>query len=191
MSHRAKGSHEAPAARVPVSSGGEQRSETVVPSTAVADVLWKMCNEHYTQGRHHETQRSAVVSAIIAIAAAITGLVTVDGHIESSDIPLTVLLIALGLFGSAFSMKHYERFRFHMECAKQYRNQLDQLLPDAPLRQGRARARSEHKHFSAPFPSWTRGLARRLPDLRLHYWWLALNLFIAALGVALSVSALA
>jgi hypothetical protein len=25
------------------------------------DVLWKMYQEHCTQGRHHETQRSAVI----------------------------------------------------------------------------------------------------------------------------------
>jgi uncharacterized membrane protein YidH (DUF202 family) len=93
-----------------------------------ADVLMRMYQEHSTQGRHHELQRSSVVTAVIAVAGVVVGLVTYDRAITRSDLPLTVFLIALGVFGAAFAMKHYERFEFHMERARQHRTALDNLL---------------------------------------------------------------
>jgi hypothetical protein len=147
---------------------------------ALRAALWNMCQEHYTQGRHHETQRAGVVSAILAIATALTGLVTFDKTLSSSDLPMTLGLILLGVFGFGFSMKQYERFRLHMARAREYRNALDALLPGSPLRELKRRADTSHE---TEF--------RGLEPLRLHYWWASLNLFVAALGVVLTVYALA
>ena len=94
------------------------------------DVLWKMYQEHCTQGRHHETQRSTVISTLLAISAAVIGVITLDRNIVyPADLPLSVTLIFIGVFGAGFSMKHYERFSLHMERARRYRDALDALLP--------------------------------------------------------------
>ena len=145
-----------------------------------ADVFWKMYLEHCTQGRHHETQRSTVNSAIVAVAAAVVGIVTFDKTIAApTDLPLALLLVALGAFGAGFSMKHYERFNLHMERARRHRDALDALLKGQPLRRLKNEADLTH---NGKFP--------RLHKWRLHYWWLALNLIVAIVGVALSVIAM-
>lgn len=151
-------------------------------STTLHDVLWKMCEENYTQVRHHENQRSAVVSAILAVAVAAIGLITFDRSIAGpTDIPLALLLIVVGIFGAVFSMKHYERLRLHAERARRYRNALDRLLPGRPIKELKIEA---DLAIAADLP-WLNGL-------QLHYWWLALNLAIAAIGgVLLYVAAFA
>lgn len=114
-------------------------------NAASRDVLWKMYQEHCTQGRHHESQRSTVISAVMAISAAVIGLVTFDKSIAgAADVPLAFLLIVLGAFGGGFAMKHYERFSLHMERARRHRDALDALLPGQPLRQLKQQADSAH-----------------------------------------------
>jgi len=141
----------------------------------VRDVLWKMYQEHCTQGRHHETQRSTVAGALVAIAGAVIGLVTFDKAVSPMDLPLTFFLFLLGGFGAVFSAKHYERFRLHMERARRYRDELDRLLPDSLLKRLKEEADTKHNE---EFP--------RLKDLRLNRFWLWLYVLIAALGLVLS-----
>jgi hypothetical protein len=141
--------------------------------------LWNMCQENYTQGRHHETQRSAVSSAMIAIATGIIGLVTFDRRLSFTDLPLTLLLTVLGLFGLGFSLKQYERWRLHMERAKKYRNKLDELLADHPLKALKRQADLAHNQKF-----------KRMSKIRLHWLWGTLNLFIAGLGLILTILAL-
>lgn len=74
------------------------------------------------------------------------GIVTFDKTIAApADLPLILLLIALGIFGAVFSMKHYERFSLHMERARRYRDALDALLPGQPLRTLKQKADVAHK----------------------------------------------
>lgn len=148
-------------------------------SSPSRDVLWKMYQEHCTQGRHHEIQRSTVISSVIAVAAAVLGLVTFDKGITRVDLPLTLFLVVLGVFGAGFSMKHYERFSLHMERARRYRDALDALLPGQPLKRFKKEADSAHEQ---KFP--------RLHKLRLHYWWISLNLIVAGIGLTLSAVAI-
>src|ERR687891_116676 len=107
------------------------------------DILWGMYQEHCTQGRHHEDQRATMTNLIIAVAAAVIGLLSFK-ELSRGVWPLSVFLTLLGFFGALFSLKHYERFRYHMKCAAQYRNTLEKLLPDTRLRALREAAKSEH-----------------------------------------------
>jgi hypothetical protein len=146
---------------------------------ALRTALWNMCQEHYTQGRHHELQRSAVASTIVAIAAGITAVVTADEQVDVSDVPLTLTLVAIGLFGAGFSAKHYERFKLHMARAKAHRDALDALLEGRPLGDLKRAADARHRNKFG----W-------MERIRLHYWWVALNLFVAGIGLVLSILAL-
>jgi hypothetical protein len=99
------------------------------------DVLWKMYSEHCVQGRYHETQRSTAVGIILAVSAAMIGIITIDKQIAGhGDWPLSLLIMALGLFVAGFSLKHYERFKRHMERASCHRDALDALLLGMPLK---------------------------------------------------------
>src|SRR5262245_45115208 len=111
---------------------------------ALRDVLWKMYQEHCTQGRHHETQRAAVATAVLAIAAAAIGLATIDKGLTQVDLPATVFLVAVGVFGAIFAYKHYERFSMHMKRARHYRDELDSLLFGSPLKRLKKLADLKH-----------------------------------------------
>jgi hypothetical protein len=93
-----------------------------------------MYQEHCTQDRHHETQRSTVISAVTAVSAAVIGIITFDKTITAPvDLPLAFLLVVLSAFGAGFAMKHYERFNLHMQRTRHHRDALDALLPGQPL----------------------------------------------------------
>ncbi len=143
------------------------------------DACWKMYAEHSTHLRHHETQRSTVAGTLIAIAAALVGLITFDKSITSTDAPATLFLIALGLFGAVFSAKQWERSSMHMQRARHYREKIDEVLEGTVIKEIKVAADKVHK---GEFP--------RLNRLRLHAFWISLYVLIAVLGSWLSYVAL-
>jgi hypothetical protein len=142
------------------------------------DAFWKLYAEHCTHVRHHESQRSTVATIILAIASALIGIVTYDKSIVGSDLPLTILLTAIGAFGALFSAKQYERASLHTERARRYRDAADATLETMPIK---ALKQLADAHHSRDFP--------RLEKLRLHKFWVALYLFISTIGILLSTMA--
>lgn len=142
------------------------------------DVLWKMYQEHCTHIRHYETQRSTVAGTFLTIGGALVGLITFDKTLSFSDLPLTVFLTAIGLFGAIFAAKQYERATLHSTRSYYLRDELDKLLPGAPLKRLKEEADEAH---NKKFP--------QLYKLRVHNFWVGLYLLIAILGLFLSISA--
>lgn len=131
--------------------------------------------ESWLHARHNETQRSAVSGAVIAISAAVVGFIT-SHELNQNDLPLTLFLMFLGLFGAAFCAKHYERFSLHMEIIRESQVYLDRLLPGEPLEDIFAKAKAAHKRRG----HWLRWA-------RLNHFWVLLHLLIALLGLLLSI----
>jgi hypothetical protein len=142
----------------------------------VADVLWGMYQEHCQQGRHHEDQRATMTNLVVAVAGAAFALIALkDAH--AAGTPLAAFVTVLGVFGALFSLKHYERFRYHMKCAGEFRDALERLVPATALAELRARARTRH---AGKFPIVER--------IHLFVFWIALNGAVAVLGVVLLVA---
>lgn len=99
----------------------------------VKDVLGRFLQEHYSQLRHYETQRSTVSNLLVIIAAAILAFVTYDKALTWADLPLTILLCIMGLFGAAFCAKYYERSAMYYDRIKQCRDKLDEVLFESKL----------------------------------------------------------
>lgn len=139
------------------------------------DVYWGLYQEHTSQGRHHEEQRSTVTNLIIAIAAGILGLFALDQAPSAIHLLLAVFLFALGAFGALFTAKHYERFNMHMQRARRYRDEVDATVTDRRV--------AELKRIAD-------GDARRdfpvLFGLRLFWFWIGLHLLIALIGLVLA-----
>lgn len=150
----------------------------MIDEAALRDACWKLYAEHCTHVRHHETQRSTVAASILAIAAALLGLITYDKAITVTDLPLSALVILLGGFGALFSSKQYERASLHTERARRYRDAVDATLEDRPLK--RLKSAADNKH-SAEFP--------HMEKLRLNKFWVALYVLLAMIGVILSTIA--
>jgi hypothetical protein len=71
-------------------------------------------------------------------------------------------LLLLGAFGALFSAKHYERFSFHMERARGYRDALERFLPNTQIK---AMKQAADDRTRDEFP--------RLYDLRIFRFWVA------------------
>jgi hypothetical protein len=137
------------------------------------DFLWGMYQEHTTQGRHHETQRASVTNFIIIVAGATLGFIANKG-VDRDQWILAIFLIIIGLFGGLFSAKQYERFRFHMIAAGEYREALELILKNS-LDKIRSNAKLKHsKKFSS-----------LLINSRLYYFWISFHLLVAILGIVL------
>lgn len=138
-------------------------------STDTILAYWK---EHREQLRQSETQRSTLTNFLLVVAAALTALV-VQQKFDVVAIPLTVLIVLLGIYGSLTVAKYHERSRYHLQQARALTATLRErgdLGPEEPL----DAARSLHMQ---QFP--------RLATVRLHLLWVALHIGIAAFGLAL------
>jgi hypothetical protein len=91
------------------------------------EYLWRMYNEHTTQGRHHELQRTGVSTVVLALAGAVVAFLSQP---TSSELrwPMAAFLVALGLFGAGFSLKQTERTRLHITIAVAYRKEMESRL---------------------------------------------------------------
>lgn len=165
---------------------------------ALIDILWKMYEEHVTEGRHHETQRATVTNLVIAIAAGVLALVTFDKAITLIDLPLTIFLIFLGVFGAAFSSKYYERFQLHMKRAREYRNALDDILSTQIgdsrrfLKDLKKAADEHHEQSFADAPEGKTNWQRWMSFIHrrgLYQLWISFHLLITVLGLVLTILA--
>ncbi len=96
------------------------------------DVLLHFIEENWTQARQHENQRATISNLIIIIAAALSGVVTQKGF-KKDSLPLTVLLIILGVYGVIVTAKLYERSQYHLSRARELSCRLNELCPDAEI----------------------------------------------------------
>jgi len=144
----------------------------------ISDFLWGMYQEHTSQGRHHETQRASVTNFIIIVATASLGFIANRG-VSRDQWTFALFLIIIGLFGALFSAKQYERFRYHMEYARKYREVLENLLNNG-LTNIRSQAKLDHRKKHSSF----------LVNLHLHFFWTLFHLLISAIGVILLIMTL-
>lgn len=142
------------------------------------DILWEMYKENVTHGRHLETLRANVTSSFIAIYAAILGIIPFDKEITAFDLPLTLLLIVVGSFGSIFVYKHYEKFNHHMRRAQNYRDAVDEFFENSPIKTLKERADKKHR---SEYP--------RMHKFKLNFLWIFLHLIAVLIGIVLTIVA--
>jgi hypothetical protein len=140
------------------------------------DILMSMIEENWNQVRHSEDQRATITNLLIIVASVIHGVLTQTGFTKSV-LPLTLLLIILGLYGIVVSAKLYERTQMLVNRARKFRHRLDELLPDAHLESLKKAA--DEEHFKR-FPVISQ-------KIRLSRLWLVLHVIIALLGFIYSL----
>jgi hypothetical protein len=146
------------------------------------DVLLEFLHEHYSQLRHYELQRSTVSNLLVIIAAAILAFVTFDKALTIADLPLTVLLFVIGLFGAAFCLKYYERSARYYDRIKATRDMLDQVVfGGSVLGDLRNEANAQH---DKEFPVFHGG---KLSWVKVYRLWIIFHVFIALLGLILTI----
>jgi hypothetical protein len=163
-----------------------------------SEYLWRMYNEHTTQGRHHELQRTGVSTVVLALAGAVVAFLSQPASSELRW-PMAAFLVALGLFGAGFSLKQTERTRLHISIAGAYGRELESRLQSpqhkhTPLDTINSDARRQHNldwNWRTGEDDRNKGIGRsssdRDPLFPLYWFFIALNLLVAVLGVAIWV----
>ena len=142
--------------------------------TDVNDVLLRLYEEQRSQARQSEDQRATISNIVLVIASAILGFVSQNGLVLTT-LPLTVLLIVIGLYGAVASEKLYERFRFHANRSSYLRKQIDKLNPKVSCLKIFSEADNAH-HKEYPV----------LLKIRVHVIWLLLHIAITMAGLILT-----
>jgi uncharacterized membrane protein YbhN (UPF0104 family) len=137
------------------------------------DVLLHFIEENWTQARQHENQRATISNLIIIIAAALSGVVTQTGF-KKNSLPLTILLIILGMYGVIATAKLYERGEYHMNRSRELSRRLNELCPDAQINQRLTDAGIEHQRNHKVLSKFKR-------------IWLGLPILIVALGITFTL----
>lgn len=92
------------------------------------NLLIEFYKNHEAIMLNHESQRSNMTNIIITMCTILFAVIgNLDVGIEK--LFLSFLIPLLGLFGYYFSMKHYERFSWHLSCANAYRKKLHEMYP--------------------------------------------------------------
>ncbi len=139
------------------------------------EVLMNIYGEELSYAKHHSSMRSNITGLICAIAGAVLALAGNDG-LSESDLPLTIFIALLGLFGVLFNLKQYERGHLHRIRATKIREALDAKFPSAQILALRKKAAAVSK--------------KQHPLLRkidLHFLWCSLNAGVLVLGVVTSM----
>jgi len=145
--------------------------------TAAEDPTLAYWGAHREQFRQSENQRAVLTNFVLVIAAGASGLVIQQG-LRLRTLPLSVLIIVIGLYGVLAVAKYHERATYHLLQARALTHALvtSGALPDydAVLEETRQEHYQHYPHL------------HRL-RLRLHWLWTGLHLAIAAYGVVLVI----
>jgi hypothetical protein len=141
--------------------------------TAPDDAVLAYWQEHREQFRQSETQRAVLTNYVLVIAAAVSGLVVQQGF-TLRTLPLSILIIVIGLYGALAVAKYHERADYHLFQARA----LTQVLVDTG-------ALANHDAVLEEFRQAHYRKYPRLQHLQLNKLWTGLHLGVAAYGVVL------
>ena len=143
--------------------------------TAAEDAVLAYWREHREQLRQSENQRAVLTNYVLVIAAAIGGLI-VQQHFSHRTLPLSALIVVIGLYGALAVAKYHERADYHLSQARA----LTRVLLDAgALTESGAVLEEFRQDHYRKYP--------RLSRLRLNWLWTGLHLGVAAYGVVLVI----
>jgi uncharacterized membrane protein YdbT with pleckstrin-like domain len=74
-------------------------------------------SEHRSQLRQSESQRAILTNYVLAIAAAISGL-GIQQHYRTQTLPLSIMVVLIGLYGALAAAKYHERANYHLSQAR-------------------------------------------------------------------------
>ena len=142
------------------------------PSDDAVLAYWQ---EHREQLRQSENQRAVLTNYVLVITAAISGFI-VQQHFAARTLPLSVLIIVIGVYGAVAVAKYHERADYHLLQARA----LTRVLVQAGALADQATLLEEYRqeHYRK---------YQRLHRLRLNRLWTGLHLGIAAYGIVLVV----
>ncbi|HEY3868778.1 MAG TPA: hypothetical protein VGM10_10535 [Actinocrinis sp.] len=149
------------------------------------DLLWGMYTDLRTHARHAETLRANVVNFMLLIASALIAVITKDGKVSRSDLPLCLALVVVGILGLAFAASYTELFERNRRRAAMLRTALDdEFLADGITIAALLREADEQHHSNRLY-RWSRRVTGST-----QIFWPALAALVTISGLVLTAIAL-
>ena len=126
------------------------------------ELLWRFSQEQQEVARYHDEERSKLTQYLLVVAAAAVGIAKIGEASLVVNLVLGAFVFVTGCVGFALVWQQSDKCEGSADHANAYRAQIRKLCPDLP----------PDKHN----PHYTGARA-----------WLALNLLIALLGVAVII----
>lgn len=133
---------------------------------------WK---EHREQLRQSENQRAVLTNFVLVIVAGISGFV-VQQHFSLRTLPLSVLIVVIGLYGALAVAKYHERANYHLSQARALTRV---LVETGGLVDSSALLEEVRQVHYGEYPT--------LGRLRLNWLWIGLHLGVAVYGTVLVI----
>lgn len=166
------------------------------------DALFELLKVQKDFAIHHENQRSTISNLLLTVAIILIGFITYDHDIARSDLPASFFLVIIGIFSCFFTLKNYERFRFHYSLFTNYLLAIDAALQCNDLNNDEDRKIRDEIRKSLKLDSDKSvylmqsisnmakndyikegGLMAKIAKFRVHQFWIGLHLFISVIGL--------
>ena len=119
--------------------------------------------------RHHELLRERSTLIILIIAGALLAALKVPGALDIAQVPISLSLIVLGIFGALLSCKHYQKHQEHYGQATEIYDYLFQAgMGNAPRKKAKAKRKAVERGYI------------KYKRIRLHRLWLTINFLVFA-----------
>ena len=142
------------------------------------EILLRYCEEQWHHIRHLEDQRATFTNFVLVVTAGVIGFIVQQG-LGKASLPLTTLLVIVGIYGAIASYKFYERYRLHQIREQHWLTRIHELNPNAKLLELDKVAIDKHNR---EFP--------RMSKLHVHTIWISFNVLIALLGIVMTIVAI-
>lgn len=166
-------------------------------------VLHELYKEQRDLSIHHENQRATMSNLMLTADTILIGLIALDNSLNRKDLAVALAVVFLGIFGALFTLKHYERFRFHRHRSRLLRKAIDAALRWSELHSNDDRGiREEIRRTLELDPDKSAHLLGSLVEMAndsyknqghflaetdLHKFWAAPHLVIAAIGLVIVI----
>ena len=118
-------------------------------------------------------------------ASAIVAVITYDKHVDIYDLPLSIMVILIGVIGTLFSSAYTERYHRNRKRASDLLKELDQITPHFD------RSSMVAIEAKADATTWSKkrfAVVRKISSS--HWLWLAFPILVSILGAVLAVIAI-
>ncbi len=92
------------------------------------EILWSLFQEYRIHARHIEIIRANVANYMLVVASALITVITFDKRINRFDLPLSILVCAIGLSGVLFSFLYFNQYAKYVTRAQKILTEIDRLF---------------------------------------------------------------
>ena len=150
-----------------------------------SEIALALLVEHMNELRHVEEHRQWIINLIVVVVSGAAAIGSSVGFSVAS-IPISILVISLGLFGIFATLKLYERQLWYQSRLKMLVEQLDNFQEGLDLRELYTKHETQHKQRNKS-RSWDESIRIKFSSIRMHILWVTFNFFVCLLGISMLV----